>query len=54
MTTNNTLQITTLDTVQRLFAEVTRYPRELLEPNADLEEDLGIDSVKLGEILRSA
>ncbi|MCK9396934.1 MAG: phosphopantetheine-binding protein [Methylobacter sp.] len=47
MTTNST----TLDTIQRLFAEVTRYPRELLTPNADLEEDLGIDSVKLGEIL---
>jgi len=51
MTTISTLQTTTLDTVQRLFAEVTRYPRELLEPHADLEEDLGIDSVKLGEIL---
>ena len=48
MKTNNTA---TLDTIQRLFAEVTRYPRELLTPNADLEEDLGIDSVKLGEIL---
>lgn len=47
MTTNST----TLDTIQHLFAEVTRYPRELLTPNADLEEDLGIDSVKLGEIL---
>jgi len=51
MTTISTLQTHTLDTVQRLFAEVTRYPRELLEPHADLEEDLGIDSVKLGEIL---
>lgn len=46
-----TTDSTTLDTIQRLFAEVTRYPRELLTPNADLEEDLGIDSVKLGEIL---
>lgn len=33
-----------------VFAEVTRYPREVLDPNADLEEDLGIDSVKLGEV----
>jgi NAD(P)-dependent dehydrogenase (short-subunit alcohol dehydrogenase family)/acyl carrier protein len=32
-----------------VFAEVMRYPREILEPEADLEEDLGIDSVKLGE-----
>jgi NAD(P)-dependent dehydrogenase (short-subunit alcohol dehydrogenase family)/acyl carrier protein len=32
-----------------VFAEVTRYPIEILEPEADLEEDLGIDSVKLGE-----
>ncbi|HEX8030774.1 MAG TPA: SDR family NAD(P)-dependent oxidoreductase, partial [Vicinamibacterales bacterium] len=33
-----------------VFAEITRYPREVLDPNADLEEDLGIDSVKLGEV----
>jgi NAD(P)-dependent dehydrogenase (short-subunit alcohol dehydrogenase family)/acyl carrier protein len=32
-----------------VFAEVTRYPREILDPAADLEDDLGIDSVKLGE-----
>ncbi|MGR9014392.1 MAG: acyl carrier protein, partial [Gammaproteobacteria bacterium] len=51
MTNNSMLQTTTLAAVQRIFADVTRYPRELLEPNADLEEDLGIDSVKLGEIL---
>ena len=30
---------------------VTRYPREVLAPSADLENDLGIDSVKLVEIL---
>src|SRR5262249_13781391 len=29
------------------FAEVTRYPREILTFDAGLEEDLGIDSVKL-------
>jgi enoyl-[acyl-carrier protein] reductase III len=36
--------------VQSIFASVTRYPLEVLELNASLEEDLGIDSVKLGEI----
>src|SRR6185436_7416007 len=38
------------DTVREVFAEVTRYPWEILEPGASLEEDLGIDSVKLGEV----
>jgi NAD(P)-dependent dehydrogenase (short-subunit alcohol dehydrogenase family)/acyl carrier protein len=33
-----------------IFAQVTRYPMEVLDPNANLEEDLGIDSVKLGEV----
>src|SRR4029077_6632983 len=33
-----------------IFAEVTRYPAEILDPEASLEEDLGIDSVKLGEV----
>jgi len=36
--------------VQRVFAQVTRYPMEILDPEAALEEDLGIDSVKLGEV----
>jgi enoyl-[acyl-carrier protein] reductase III len=39
-----------LESIQQVFAEVTRYPREILDPAADLEEDLGIDSVKLGEV----
>lgn len=39
-----------LETIQQIFAEVTRYPLEILDPGADLEEDLGIDSVKLGEV----
>ena len=39
-----------LDSIQQIFAEVTRYPLEILDPAADLEEDLGIDSVKLGEV----
>jgi NAD(P)-dependent dehydrogenase (short-subunit alcohol dehydrogenase family)/acyl carrier protein len=38
------------DTVRQVFAEITRYPWEILEPGASLEEDLGIDSVKLGEV----
>jgi enoyl-[acyl-carrier protein] reductase III len=37
--------------VQQIFAELTRYPLDVLDPAADLEEDLGIDSVKRGEIL---
>jgi enoyl-[acyl-carrier protein] reductase III len=36
--------------VRAIFAEVTRYPIDILEPRASLEEDLGIDSVKLGEV----
>jgi NAD(P)-dependent dehydrogenase (short-subunit alcohol dehydrogenase family)/acyl carrier protein len=40
-----------LSRVQAIFAEVTRYPAEVLDPAADLEDDLGIDSVKRAEIL---
>ena len=36
--------------ILEVFAEVTRYPVEILDPEANLEEDLGIDSVKLGEV----
>ena len=36
--------------IREIFAQVTRYPLEILAPDASLEEDLGIDSVKLGEI----
>ena len=36
--------------IRAVFADVTRYPLEILEPQAALEEDLGIDSVKLGEV----
>lgn len=39
-----------LERVRAIFAEVTRYPLDILEPTASLEEDLGIDSVKLGEV----
>src|SRR5215475_15588625 len=38
------------NSVRDVFAQVTRYPLEILEPDAQLEEDLGIDSVKLGEV----
>lgn len=38
------------EAVRAIFAEVTRYPAEILDPAASLEEDLGIDSVKLGEV----
>ena len=37
--------------VQQIFADLTRYPLDVLDPGADLEDDLGIDSVKRGEIL---
>ncbi len=36
--------------IREVFAQVTRYPLEILAPEASLEEDLGIDSVKLGEV----
>jgi enoyl-[acyl-carrier protein] reductase III len=39
-----------LEKVREIFAQVTRYPLDILEPAAALEEDLGIDSVKLGEV----
>jgi NAD(P)-dependent dehydrogenase (short-subunit alcohol dehydrogenase family)/acyl carrier protein len=37
--------------VLEVFADLTRYPAEILDPDADLESDLGIDSVKRAEIL---
>lgn len=41
----------TLTRVIDCLAVTTRYPKRLLEPEADLETDLGIDSVKLVEII---
>jgi enoyl-[acyl-carrier protein] reductase III len=38
------------EVVLSVIAEVTRYPRDILVPEADLEEELGIDSVKRAEI----
>lgn len=40
-----------LERVIEAIVAVTRYPVEVLSPDADLENDLGIDSVKLVEIL---
>ncbi len=36
--------------VRECIARVTRYPLEVLTPEASLEDELGIDSVKLAEI----
>src|SRR5262249_7741115 len=40
-----------LDHLRRLISERTGYPPELLADDADLEADLGIDSVKRCEVL---
>src|SRR3954468_19160064 len=39
-----------IESVTLIFSDITRYPREIIDPHADLEADLGIDSVKFGEI----
>ena len=41
----------TLKRVVDCLAETTRYPTQLLHADADLENDLGIDSVKRVEIV---
>ncbi len=40
-----------LERVTECIASTTRYPQQLLTPDADLEDDLGIDSVKRVEIV---
>jgi enoyl-[acyl-carrier protein] reductase III len=52
MSTTSTIAVTDghQEGVLEIFAQVTRYPPEVLDPSASLEEDLGIDSVKLGEV----
>ncbi len=40
-----------LEHVRSVFVRLTRYPDEVVSADADLEQDLGIDSVKRGEIL---
>ncbi len=39
-----------LDAVTRVVAEMTGYPADLLEPDLDLEADLGVDTVKQAEV----
>jgi len=39
------------ETVLATIAEVTRYPRSVLRLEAELEDELGIESVKRAEIL---
>ncbi|HUR62159.1 MAG TPA: SDR family NAD(P)-dependent oxidoreductase [Candidatus Thermoplasmatota archaeon] len=39
-----------LESLIQLVAQKTGYPRELLDPNLDMEADLGIDTVKQAEI----
>ena len=41
---------TVLAKIQDVVAEKTGYPREMLEPELDLEADLGIDTVKQAEL----
>ncbi len=48
---SESIDLDTISTnIRDVFAQVTRYPLEILDPKASLEEDLGIDSVKLGEV----
>ena len=42
--------VSLLDDLRQIFADLTSYPINILSPDADLEDDLGIDSVALGEI----
>ena len=39
-----------LEAVTGIVAEMTGYPAELLEPDLDLEADLGVDTVKQAEV----
>ena len=39
-----------LATVTRIVADMTGYPPELLDPDLDLEADLGVDTVKQAEV----
>ena len=39
------------DEILALFIEKTGYPKEMLEPDVDMEADLGIDTIKQAEIL---
>jgi acyl transferase domain-containing protein/acyl carrier protein len=39
-----------METVLRVVSEKTGYPRDMLDPDLDLEADLGIDTVKQAEV----
>ncbi|HSO66034.1 MAG TPA: beta-ketoacyl synthase N-terminal-like domain-containing protein, partial [Ornithinibacter sp.] len=39
-----------LDTVTGIVADMTGYPADLLDPDLDLEADLGVDTVKQAEV----
>ncbi|MFP2897502.1 phosphopantetheine-binding protein [Corallococcus sp. 4LFB] len=45
-----TASSTILEQVRQCAASVTRYPLDILTEHAQLEDELGIDSVKLAEI----
>jgi acyl transferase domain-containing protein/NAD(P)H-dependent flavin oxidoreductase YrpB (nitropropane dioxygenase family) len=42
-----------VDSLYEIVSERTGYPREMLDPELDLEADLGIDSIKRVEILNN-
>ncbi len=44
---------TLIDSLFEIVSERTGYPRQMLDPNLDLEADLGIDSIKRVEILNN-
>jgi acyl carrier protein len=39
-----------IDAVTSIVAEMTGYPADLLDPDLDLEADLGVDTVKQAEV----
>ena len=39
-----------VQTVVRIVADLTGYPPDLLDPDLDLEADLGVDTVKQAEV----
>ena len=43
-----------MERLQRMVADLTGFPSDMLEPDLDLEADLGIDSIKRVEILVEA
>src|SRR5215467_11383997 len=45
-----TMQTSTTERVLHCLEQVTRYPRSVLTPEADLADGLGIDSIKQVEI----